>query len=465
MSNNLIIDKEDNVEVCLSGDGERKAGHKYAIKDISRGEKVIKYGFPIGFATTDIKKGEWVHSHNLSSSLEQNENYKYEPKLTKVDITKGYFYGYKRKNRRAGIRNDIYIIPTVGCINKIAKEIEEKSKPLIKGSIDNIFAITHQFGCSQLSDDARNIKELLCSIALNPNASYVLFIGLGCENNRLADIKNELSGYDHIAFYNCQDVDDEIEYGLSIIREFVDKASTLKREKIDMSELAIGLKCGGSDGFSGITANPLVGKVCDKIIGLGGSAILSEIPEMFGAETILLNRCVDKSTFDKLAALVNSYKDFYRSNNLPVYENPSPGNKEGGITTLEEKSLGCVRKAGSSTIVDVIKYGDRLTKNGLSVLDAPGNDLIASTALGAAGCQIVLFTTGRGTPFGTFVPTLKISSNKAIASKKEHWIDFDGSTIDGEKLFEYINLVISGKEKCSSENYPEIAFFKKGVTL
>ena len=464
---NYIIDERDDVGVCLEKTNLIPRGHKYALRDIKQGEIVKKYGHTIGRATKDIKKGEWVHSHNLKSALDEDPTYSYDFSALTTTNKKATFWGYKRKHGRAGIRNEIYIIPTVGCVNDVCIRLEKAIAPFISGSIDGVFALTHQFGCSQLGEDNQNIKNLLCSIALNPNATFVLFVGLGCENNQLQAIIDYLKPYgrDNIAYFNCQEVEDEHEYGLEILKGFIQKAKDLKREEIDFSELCIGLKCGGSDGFSGITANPLVGKITDKVVSFGGSAILTEVPEMFGAEQILMNKCADKSIFDDLVKMIEDFKDFYKSNGFPVYENPSPGNKQGGITTLEEKSLGCVQKAGGTKIVDVLPYGKQVEKTGVSLLNAPGNDLIASTALGASGCQIVLFTTGRGTPFSTFVPTMKIATNNDLSSHKKNWIDFNAFSMDEDAFFQLILNAINGNYKCKSEDVREIAFYKTGVTL
>ena len=458
------INKKDNVYVSLENK-DYKIGHKVAINDIKKGEYVFKYGEIIGRASQDIKKGEWVHSHNLESHLDETSHYEYNPKKIVIDYKKGTFLGYKRKNRRAGIRNDIYIIPTVGCVNGAAKEIANQAQAFIKDSIDSIFAITHQFGCSQLGKDQENIATLLADLALNPNATYVLFIGLGCENNSIKNIKNILGEQEHVMYFNAQEVDDEIQYGLDIIKSFIEKASRLKREEVDLSELCIGLKCGGSDAFSGLTANPTVGKISDQIISCGGSAILTEVPEMFGAEQILMNKCISKEIFDKYVNLINNFKKYYMDAGFPVYENPSPGNKEGGITTLEEKSLGCITKAGESPIVDVLQYGEIVKKKGLNVLDGPGNDLISTTSLAASGCQLILFTTGRGTPFSTVIPTIKVSSNARIAKAKPNWIDFDASSLDDKSLLDLVMKTINGEYKTKQEDEHDIAFFKKGVTL
>ncbi len=464
---NVIINEKDNVGVCLDGTESIPAGHKYALCDIAKGEYVIKYGEIIGRATTHIKQGEWVHTHNVKSHLDESVEYSYSFSAQIPQKSKCAFQGFKRKQGRAGIRNEIYIIPTVGCVNNACMRMAKEAQKFVTGSIDGIFALTHQFGCSQLGEDNENIKKLLCAIALNPNASFVLFVGLGCENNGMDGIKEYLKPYnrDNIVYFNCQDVEDEHAYGMAILKEFADKAKDFKREEVDLSELCIGLKCGGSDGYSGLTANPLVGRISDKVVGAGGSAILTEVPEMFGAEQILMNKCKTQEVFERYKKMIVDFKAYYTKQGFPVYENPSPGNKKGGITTLEEKSLGCIEKAGTSEIVDVLEYGELVKEKGVSALNAPGNDLIAATALAASGCQIVLFTTGRGTPFSTFVPTMKIGTNDNISSHKSNWIDFNAYSMDEEGLFNLILKTANGEYVCKSEDVREIAFYKTGVTL
>lgn len=465
--NKLIIHKRDNVAVCLEADGSIPAGHKQALVDIPKGEFVIKYGQIIGRATQDIRRGEWVHSHNLRSHLDEDPSYHYRFNASSLPKTEITFRGYPRLGRRAGIRNEIYIIPTVGCVNNICQRLERAAQAFIHGSIDGIYALTHPFGCSQLGQDQENIKNLLCAIALNPNASFVLFVGLGCENNGLAGIRQQLADNpnDHIAYLNCQDVADEHTEGLAILRRFADIAATYQRQAVDFSELCMGLKCGGSDGYSGLTANPLVGRITDRVVAAGGSAILTEVPEMFGAEQLLMDKCVSEDVYLRYKAMIQDFKRYYTDQGFPVYENPSPGNKAGGITTLEEKSLGCIQKAGSTPIVDVLQYGQMVTQSGVNALNAPGNDLIAATALAASGCQLVLFTTGRGTPFSTFVPTMKISTNTPLAQKKINWIDHDAYPMDEDALFSLILQTINGDCRCKSEDSHEIAFYKTGVTL
>ena len=466
MKDKVIINKADNIGVCLKACGDVPAGHKYALKDIKQGDTVIKYGQIIGRASQDIKAGEWVHTHNVKSHLDETPVYEYNFHAESYESKKGTFLGYKRKVGRAGIRNEIYIIPTVGCVNNVCMRLEKEARKYIKGSIDGVYALTHQFGCSQLGEDNENIKNLLCSVACNPNACAVLFVGLGCENNGLDGIKAILEPLGrNIVFFNCQDVEDEIEYGLNVIKKFIDENCNLQREDVSLEELCIGLKCGGSDGYSGLTANPLVGKITDKLVSYGGSAILTEVPEMFGAEQLLMNKCENQDVFNAYRKMIEDFKDYYTKNGFPVYENPSPGNKKGGITTLEEKSLGCVEKAGTTKIVDVLQYGETVKKRGVSALNAPGNDLIAATALAAAGCQIVLFTTGRGTPFSTFIPTMKISTNDNLASFKNNWIDFNAFGMDEEGLFELLIKTVNGEYICKSEDIREIAFYKTGVTL
>ena len=464
---NVIINEKDNIGVCLDGNAQIPAGHKYALRDIAVGEYVIKYGEIIGRATQNIAKGEWVHTHNVKSHLDENVAYRYEFNANIPVKTTQTFQGFKREKGRAGIRNEIYIIPTVGCVNNVCMRLANEAQSLVSGTIDGIFALPHQFGCSQLGEDNENIKKLLCAIALNPNASYVLFVGLGCENNGMDGIKEYLApfGRENIAYFNCQEVEDEHAYGMKILKGFAEKAKDLQRESVDFSELCIGLKCGGSDGYSGLTANPLVGRITDRTVGAGGSAILTEVPEMFGAEQLLMNKCKNVQVFEKYKKMIEDFKAYYTTQGFPVYENPSPGNKKGGITTLEEKSLGCIEKAGSSEIVDVLDYGELVKEGGVSALNAPGNDLIAATALAASGCQIVLFTTGRGTPFSTFVPTMKIGTNNNISAFKNGWIDFNAYGMDEDGLFDLLLATINGDYKCKSEDVREIAFYKTGVTL
>ena len=463
----LIIDPKDNVAVCLEAVDGIPAGHKIALRQIPKGQFVIKYGQIIGRATEDIRAGQWVHTHNLRSHLDEEPTYRYRYCAARPPEARETFQGYPRQGRRAGIRNEIYIIPTVGCVNNVCRRLEAAAQGYVHGSLDGIYALTHPFGCSQLGQDQENIKNLLCAIALNPNASFVLFVGLGCENNGIGGIRECLDGKtnDHIAYLNCQDSRDEHAEGLAILRRFAVIAAGYQRQEVSLSQLCLGLKCGGSDGYSGLTANPLVGKITDRVVAAGGSAILTEVPEMFGAEQILMDKCVDEAVFLRYKSMIEDFKKYYTDQGFPVYENPSPGNKEGGITTLEEKSLGCVQKAGSTTIVDVLQYGELAAKSGVSILNAPGNDLIASTALAASGCQLVLFTTGRGTPFSTFVPTMKIATNTTLAQKKTGWIDFDAFSMDEAGLFHLIIQTLNGEYRCKSEDSHEIAFYKTGVTL
>jgi len=465
--NLLTIHESDNVSICLDGTQDIPAGHKIARQNIAKGDYVIKYGQVIGRATQDIREGEWVHTHNLHSHLDENPTYSYNFHANEVKPEKQTFLGYPRAGRRAGIRNEIYIIPTVGCVNNVCQRLAADAQKLIRGSLDGIYALTHPFGCSQLGQDHENIKKLLCAVSQNPNASFVLFVGLGCENNGLAGIRQMLETMpnDHIMFMNCQDLEDEHTEGMAILEKLAEKAANLKREEVDLSQLCLGLKCGGSDAYSGLTANPLVGKIADRVIAAGGSAVLTEVPEMFGAEQLLMNKCASEDVFVSYRNLIETFKRYYTDQGFPVYENPSPGNLEGGITTLEEKSLGCVEKAGTTKIVDVLDYGSAVTKPGVSALNGPGNDLIAATALAAAGCQLVLFTTGRGTPFSTFVPTMKIASNTPLSQKKSGWIDFNAWTMDEDGFLSLILQTLSGKYRCKSEDIREIAFYKTGVTL
>ena len=458
----MQIHKNDNVEV-------REDGHKYALCDIPKGENVIKYGSPIGHATQNIKKGDHVHTHNVKTNLKGNLEYTYSYKdygINKVD-TDLTFDGYIRENGDVGIRNDIWIVNTVGCVNKVAENLSK---------LTGAKSFTHPFGCSQLGDDQSITQKILCGMIKHPNAGGVLVLGLGCENNNIEEMKKVLGEYNpnRVKFLNCQDYEDEIAEGVSLINELKEYANTFKRQKISISKLRLGLKCGGSDGYSGISANPLVGNLCDKLVSFGGSCVLTEVPEMFGAEHLLMERCVNREVFDKTVNLINNFKDYFTRHNQVIYENPSPGNKAGGITTLEEKSLGCVQKGGLSPVVDVLDYGDTLTKNGLSLLNGPGNDIVAVTNLMACGVHMILFTTCRGTPLGAPVPTVKVSTNKKLSTKKSNWIDFDASPIlEGankdtltNSFLDCVLDVASGKKTKNEENgFEEISIFKDGVTL
>lgn len=452
-------------------------GHKFALRDIKRGEEILKYGYSIGIATKDIKKGDWVHTHNMKTGLGDILEYSYDKISTEVTPTESRtFMGFKRANGKVGVRNEIWILPTVGCVNNVAQSIAEKAKTYVCGSIDTVCVFTHPYGCSQLGDDQDNTRRILADLVHHPNAGGALVLGLGCENSNIEELKKYIGEYDanRVRFIVAQEQEDEIEAALGQIKELIEIAAKDVREPIDCGELVIGLKCGGSDGLSGITANPVVGEFSDRLISKGGTTILTEVPEMFGAETILMNRCVDEAVFDKTVALINDFKNYFISHGQNVYENPSPGNKAGGITTLEDKSLGCTQKSGTATVVDVLAYGDRAEKRGLQLLSAPGNDLVASTALAAAGAHIVLFTTGRGTPFSCPVPTVKMATNSELADKKRNWIDFDcGSGAAGvpiealaEQLFEYVLEVASGAYvKAEEAGYHDMAIFKQGVTL
>lgn len=455
----MLINKLDNVEINISD------GHKYAICDIKSGENIIKYGFPIGHAIADIKKGEHIHSHNMKTNLRGKLAYEYTPfEAPKTIVCDKTFMGYKRENGEVGIRNDVWIVNTVGCVNKIAEKL---------AALTGAKSFSHPFGCSQLGGDMEITQKILKGMVNHPNAGGVLVVGLGCENNNIDVFKEFLGEYNEnrVKFLNCQQCEDEIEEGVRLIRELFDYANKAERTAVPLSKLRIGLKCGGSDGLSGITANPLVGRVCDLHTSYGGSCVLTEVPEMFGAEQLLMERCVSREVFDKTVKLIDDFKDYFTRHNQVIYENPSPGNKKGGITTLEEKSLGCVQKGGKSAVSDVLDYGDTVKKSGLSLLNGPGNDIVAVTNLMAAGVHMILFTTGRGTPLGSAVPTVKISTNRALAEKKPQWIDFDASplleNVDlTDEFYELILSIANGRmTKNEINKYEEISIFKDGVTL
>ena len=453
-------------------------GHKIALTSIKAGEQILKYGHPIGCATAAISPGEHVHTHNLKTNLEGIEEYSYNPSLWEGEKQDGQFMGYRRKDGKVGIRNEIWIINTVGCVNKIAEKIADKANKKFSDNhnIDGVFTFVHPYGCSQLGDDHRYTQNILKNLVNHPNAAGVLVLGLGCENNHIEEFKSVLGTWDssRVKFLNAQDVADDVAEGLAIVEELVNYADGFKREPVPIGELIIGLKCGGSDGLSGITANALVGSLSDAVITFGGSCLLTDVPEMFGAETLLMNRCVDEAIFEKAVRLINEFKEYFIRHGQAVYENPSPGNKEGGISSLEDKSLGCTQKGGASNVVDVLNYGETVRHPGLNLLQGPGNDIVAVTNLAAAGAHMVLFTTGRGTPLGGPVPTVKISSNTSLAQNKANWIDFDAGEmlhVDpkevSSRFFDYVIKVASGEAKTKNElnDYREISIFKDGVTL
>ena len=489
----IKINPADNVAVALEDlvKGEEvegvslrmdiPRGHKIVLRDLAEGENVIKYGFPIGHVTRAAAAGTMVDHSCIKTNLEGLLEYKYEPSL--VDIApsaeRRTFRGFRRADGQVGVRNQIWVIPTVGCVNGICEEIVKRFRAEIaghEGSVDAVVAFPHNYGCSQLGGDHENTRTVLSDMVHHPNAGGVLVVSLGCENNQLEAFRELVGPVDEtrVKMFKTQAVKDELEYGLEQLRSIFAVASKDVREEVPVSELRVGLKCGGSDGLSGITANPLLGVFSDWIVAQGGTTVLTEVPEMFGAETILMNRCQDRATFDKTVSLINDFKEYFMKQGMPVYENPSPGNKAGGISTLEEKSLGCTQKCGKSIVRGVLRYGERLRSKGLNLLSAPGNDLVASTALASSGCQIVLFTTGRGTPFGSFVPTMKISTNTPLAENKPGWIDFNAGvlaqdeTMDtvAERFRDYVLSVASGETVNNEKNgYREIAIFKTGVTL
>ena len=499
----LKINPADSVVVCLQPkkagevievDGQQitlnqdtPAGHKVLIKDVRQGENIIKYGYPIGHAREDLKAGDWVNENNLKTNLKGTLEYTYEPVNEQLDIAQENrtFKGFVRKNGDVGIRNELWIVPTVGCVNGIAERLARQFNDEVAALNDTAegaetvraIAWHHNYGCSQLSGDHENTRKVLRDLVLHPNAGGVLVLGLGCENNQPDEFMKTLGDYDHdrIRLLVTQQVEgDEVEAGMALLRDIYMFAREDRRQNVPVSHLRVGLKCGGSDGFSGITANPLVGEFSDWLVAQGGTSVLTEVPEMFGAETILMNRCETPELFQQTVTMINDFKEYFLSHGEPVGENPSPGNKAGGISTLEDKALGCTQKCGRAPVSGVMAYGDRLQHRGLNLLSAPGNDLVAATALASCGCHLVLFTTGRGTPFGTFVPTMKIATNPTLAQRKPLWVDFSaGQLVTGrtmkELVPEFIDKVLavaSGEPTRNEENgYREIAIFKNGVTL
>jgi altronate hydrolase len=494
----IRIDERDTVAVALrpiaAGDcivvgGESviarqdiPAGHKIAVSHIDVEQSAIKYGVPIGVATASIERGDWVHSHNLRTALSGLVDYAFTPvpadSPSPSVASLPSFKGFRRANGTTGTRNELWVLNTVGCVNHAAERIAKQAAERFAGRIDGVHAFAHPYGCSQLGDDLKNTQQVLAGLIRHPNAGAVLILGLGCENNQLDQLM-ALAGpidRDRVAFFNTQDVIDELEEGTGAVARLVERMGADRRTEAPVSELVLGHKCGGSDGFSGLSANPLLGRVADRLTGLGGSVLLTEVPEMFGAEQLLMNRAPNEAVFHDIVAMINDFKDYFLRHNQPVYENPSPGNKAGGLTTLEEKSLGAIQKGGHATVARVLRYGEPVRGRGLSLLESPGNDAVSSTAMVVSGATLLLFTTGRGTPLGFPVPTIKVSSNSDIATKKPHWIDFDaGRVLTGsrtmaqleDELLSLVLAVASGERLANNEksDYREIAIWKDGVTL
>ena len=491
-----------SVDVPVKVLEEIPKGHKIALRHIPEGAPVIKYGYPIGYAKEDIPAGAWVHTHNVKTGLGEVLEYTYEPDQAQVPEEFGMlgkttperkdqlgqnvaekaiehpavFRGFVRSDGKVGVRNEIWVIPTVGCMNNVATTVARQAKALLKGSVQEVIAFPHPYGCSQMGDDQEYTRIILADLVNHPNAGGVLVLGLGCENSGVEILKQYIGRYDasRVKFLVAQEAEDEMAEALELLEELIDYAAGFEREPVSVDKLIVGLKCGGSDGFSGITANPLVGRFSDMLIANGGSTILTEVPEMFGAENMLMNRCANEELFEDTVALINDFKNYYMSHNQTIYENPSPGNKAGGISTLEDKSLGCTQKSGSAPVKGVLAYGETVKTPGLTLLSAPGNDLVAATALAAAGAQIILFTTGRGTPFASPVPTVKIATNSGLAGKKSNWIDFNaGVLVEGISMeevagqfYDYVIEVASGRKVVSEEaGFHDMAIWKRGVTL
>ncbi len=464
--------------VSVTANMEIPQGHKMAIKPMAEGDHVMKYGFSIGHTTAAIAAGDWVHTHNMATNLSGEMEYTYNPKIHyPARKPAGTFQGYRRKDGKVGIRNEIWIIPTVGCVNDVAKALVRENQDLVTGSIDGLYTFTHPFGCSQTGHDHAQTRKLLAALTRHPNAGAVLVLSLGCENLTHEQFLAELGEYDEnrVKFLTCQQVSNELEAARPILEELAAFAGSFHREEIPASELVVGMKCGGSDGLSGITANPTVGRFSDMLVAQGGSTVLTEVPEMFGAEGFLMDRCASEEVFQKAVNMINGFKSYFIRHNEVVYDNPSPGNKQGGITTLEDKSCGCVQKGGSAPIMDVIGYGDAVTTKGLNMLYGPGNDLVSATALTAAGAHLILFTTGRGTPFGAPAPTMKLATNTPLATNKPTWIDFNAGVVaDGTRtldeaasdLMKLVLEVASGKKtRAEEKGFREISIFKDGVVL
>ncbi len=452
-------------------------GHKFALRSHAEADVFVRYGEAIGRASAAVAPGKHVHSHNLVTALAGERVYAAPASGTAALTAKPLpsWRGYARADGRYATRNEVWLLPTVGCVAPLAELAAREASLRHAGRIDAIAGFGHPYGCSQLGDDLAGTRAALAALCDNPNAGGVVLIGLGCESNQLDALIACVPERSRakLRVLRAQDAGDELAEVLALIDDLVDELAPLRREEAPASALTVGLKCGGSDAFSGLTANPLLGRFSERLAASGGRVILTEIPEIFGAEDALLARAVSPQVFEAAGGLINRFKRHYLDAGLPVSENPSPGNIAGGITTLEEKSLGAVQKAGTVPLVDVIGYGETVSRPGLTLLEAPGNDAVSSTALAAAGAGLILFTTGRGTPLGFPVPTVKVASNSGLAAAKPGWIDFDaGGLLGGEadavlEAFSGRLLAIASGEATAAERSGQrvISLWKRGVTL
>lgn len=493
----LKIKENDNVAIALTSlaagtecelDGKClrvldniPPAHKVALRDMAEGEQVVKYGLPIGHTTAEVRAGEHVHIHNVLTNLEGLLEYRYEPKENVwagfEELEEAWFDGYLRENGSAGTRNEIWIVPTVGCVNRTAELLAEEAGKRYAGKVDGVRALTHNAGCSQLGDDMLTTQKLLSGLIRHPNAGAVLVVSLGCENNCLEFFRPVLGEVNprRVKFLVTQEHDDEYKEGMRLLDELAEYAGSFKRQRLSAGLLQIGLKCGSSDAFSGVSANPLCGRITDRVVRCGGKAVLTEVSEMFGAETRLMERAVSEEVFENEVQLINDFKSYFMRYGQPIDRNPCPGNIRSGISTDEDKALGNIQKGGSAPVVDVLGYGDTMKKRGLSLLIGSGNDAMSVTNLTASGANLILFTTGNGNPFGGFPPTIKISSNTSLSERKRNWIDFNaGTVLDGERfeeteerLFQLVLDVANGQVRTKNEEfgYQEISIFRDGVIL
>ena len=446
------------------------AGHKIATVAIRKGDLVRKYGQVIGAATADIAPGALVHTHNMALSELRGEAI--APLRRNVPEPARSFMGYRRANGKTGVRNYIAVLTSVNCSATVARHIAEAAERsgLLDAypNVDGIVPITHASGCGMdMAGEGYDIlRRTLWGTAANPNFGAVLLVGLGCEAVQIAKFKSDYGMSDGGLFqsFTIQEIGGTrraIEQGLEHLKAMLPVVNANTRSEVPASELVLGLQCGGSDGWSGITSNPALGNASDRLVALGGTVILSETPEIYGAEHLLYARAKDQAVSDRLRARMEWWEHYTAIHGGEMNNNPSPGNKAGGLTTILEKSLGAVAKSGTSTMNDVIEYAKPLNTRGFVFMDSPGFDPVSATGQVASGATMIAFTTGRGSAYGCKPsPSIKLSSNTDIYNRMKDDIDIDCGTIatgdstiedKGKEILDLLLAVASGKKSKSEE--------------
>ncbi|RJE79015.1 UxaA family hydrolase [Paracoccus sp. JM45] len=458
MSDPLVLDPADNVAI-LTKKGIAPAGHKIARADIAFGQAILKYGQIIGYATADITAGDHVHSHNCAFG-KHDRNYRSgsglaaaKAVLARYEAPEMTFYGYHRADGRVGTRNFIALVSTVNCsatvIRRAAEELRIEGALADYPNVDGVVAFAHGSGCGMADHgpgwDA--LQRVLTGHAGHPNVGAALFVGLGCEVMQISRMKRDLGQAARFHGLSIQEnggTRRTINAIKGRVRQLLPQVDAERRATAGVAHLRIGLQCGGSDGFSGITANPALGVACDMLAAQGASVVLSETPEIFGAERLLLDRAASPDIAGKLLERLDWWQDYAARNGASLDNNPSPGNKAGGLTTILEKSLGAVAKAGGTPLNAVLEYGQTITAAGLNFMDTPGYDPVSVTGQIAGGAQLIVFTTGRGSAFGSKpAPTIKLATNDALFSAMRDDMDLNcGDVLTGVSLTEKAGQIV-----------------------